>query len=191
MEYSQLRIDHVHSLEHYSRIRDDFRKSVLAHQKKRRVQLSEDLVLCFEDHLTVQYQVQEILRAARIFERELVKAELDAYTPLIPTGGEAKATLMLQSPEAVSHPEIGECVWLQLAGARKITASSDYKSSGCAAMQWLAFEFDDDSIARIEELVGRGKFSFTMGVDDKRFQCQHILSREVCELIVRDVLAVV
>ena len=63
-------------LEDYARERSAFRERVLAHKKHRRVHLGAHLTLLFEDRLTVQYQVQEMLRIERIFEAVAIAEEL-------------------------------------------------------------------------------------------------------------------
>jgi glycogen synthase len=58
------------SLEHYARIRNQFRAEVMAHKKLRRVALGENMMLIFEDEKTIRYQIQEILRIEKTFEEE-------------------------------------------------------------------------------------------------------------------------
>ena len=87
------------SLETYSAERADFRNRVLAHKANRRVEIGPHATLYFEDALTMQYQVQEMLRIERIFEADQIQEELDAYNPLIPDGTNLKATFMLEYPE--------------------------------------------------------------------------------------------
>jgi hypothetical protein len=83
-------------LEDYSRERSAFRTKVIAHKKTRTVHLGAHLTLIFEDRMTVQYQVQEMLRIERIFEAAAIDEELDAYNPLIPDGANLKATLLIE-----------------------------------------------------------------------------------------------
>ncbi|NCT67606.1 MAG: DUF3501 family protein [Rhodanobacteraceae bacterium] len=83
-------------LEDYARERAAFRRRVLAHKQPRTVHLGAHLTLLFEDRLTVQYQVQEMLRIERIFEPDAIADELDAYNPLIPDGHNLKATLLIE-----------------------------------------------------------------------------------------------
>jgi len=83
-------------LEDYSRERSAFRTKVIAHKKNRTVHLGAHLTLIFEDRLTVQYQVQEMLRIERIFEAAAIDEELGAYNPLIPDGANLKATLLIE-----------------------------------------------------------------------------------------------
>jgi hypothetical protein len=84
------------TLEAYARERPRLRGEVLAHKKQRTVHLGEHLTLLFEDRRTVQYQIQEMLRIERIFEPAGIRDELDAYNPLIPDGGNLKATLLIE-----------------------------------------------------------------------------------------------
>jgi len=83
-------------LEDYARERAAFRARVLAHKKPRTIHLGAHLTLVFEDRLTVQYQVQEMLRIERIFEADGIADELAAYNPLVPDGGNLKATLLIE-----------------------------------------------------------------------------------------------
>ena len=94
--------DDLLSLEAYDRVRPEFRRRAIDHQKRRRVALGPDVTVAFEDRLTVQYQIQEMLRIERIFEREGVLAELEAYNPLVPDGTGLTATMMIELPD----PEI-------------------------------------------------------------------------------------
>ena len=91
--------DDLYSLEQYSDIRNEFRDQVLQHKRNRRVALGTNAALYFEDRLTMQYQVQEMLRIERIFEAAGINDELEAYNPLIPDGSNWKATFMVEFPD--------------------------------------------------------------------------------------------
>jgi hypothetical protein len=86
----------LYSLEQYARIRPEFRAQVIEHKRQRRLALGPHATLHFEDTLTMQYQVQEMLRLERIFEPEAIQEELDVYNPLVPDGSNWKATFMLE-----------------------------------------------------------------------------------------------
>ena len=94
-----IRRESLLSLEAYAKQRSQFRAKVMEHKKRRTVHLGGNLTLQFEDELTVRYQVQEMLRIERIFEEEGIRHELDAYNPLVPDGGNWKATMMIEYPE--------------------------------------------------------------------------------------------
>lgn len=117
----------LYSLEQYARIRPEFRARVMAHKKNRRVALGDHAALYFEDALTMQYQVQEMLRLERIFEPELIQEELDVYNPLIPDGSNWKATFMLEYPNEAERRAalarlvgIEDTVWVRVDGFDKV-----------------------------------------------------------------------
>ena len=91
-----LRHEDLFSLEKYARVRPEFRAKVIAHKKNRQLPIGAHATLYFEDALTMQYQVQEMLRLERMFEPELIQEELDVYNPLIPDGHNWKATFMVE-----------------------------------------------------------------------------------------------
>jgi hypothetical protein len=120
------------SLEQYARQRSDFRAKVLEHKKRRQVALGPNATLYFEDRLTIQYQVQEMLRIERIFEPAGIDEELSAYNPLIPDGSNWKATFMLEYPDVEQRKRelarligVEDKVWVQVEGHDKVYAIAD------------------------------------------------------------------
>jgi hypothetical protein len=101
--YEKLTAEDLYSLEQYSKQRPTFRPQVLQHKKRRTLQVGPNATFVFEDRLTVQYQVQEMLRIERIFESEGIADELGAYNPLIPDGSNWKATLLIEYPDPVER----------------------------------------------------------------------------------------
>ena len=87
------------TLEAYAKARDEFRARVMAHKRNRTVHMGEHVTLLFEDELTMRYQIQEMLRAERIFEEDGIAGELEAYNPLVPDGSNWKATMLIAYPE--------------------------------------------------------------------------------------------
>ena len=92
----KLAVPDLMSLERYSRERPEFRTRVIAHKRDRQVNVGPNTMWLFEDRLTVQYQVQEMLRTERIFEAEGIAEELAAYNPLIPDGSNWKVTFLIE-----------------------------------------------------------------------------------------------
>ena len=84
------------SLEAYAKARPEFRAKAMAHKRLRSVHIGDHITLLFEDELTLRYQIQEMLRIEKTFEEAGIQDELDAYNPLIPTGREFKATMMIE-----------------------------------------------------------------------------------------------
>ena len=87
------------SLEAYSKYRKAHKAEVMAHRKLRSVRLGENINLQFESETTIRYQIQEMLRIEKIFEEEGILQEIEAYAPLMPDGGNWKATMLLEYPD--------------------------------------------------------------------------------------------
>ena len=120
------------SLEAYDERRNDFRRQVMAHKKNRELVLGPNLRLCFEDRMTIQYQIQEMLRIEKIFDAAGIEEELGAYNPLIPDGDNWKATMMLEYVDVAERQRqvveligIENRVWLQVDGFDPITPIAD------------------------------------------------------------------
>jgi hypothetical protein len=120
------------TLEQYARQRADFRAKVLKHKKARQLAVGPNTMWSFEDRLTVQYQVQEMLRIERIFEPEGIAEELGAYNPLIPDGRNWKVTLLIEFPDADERKVqlaklrgVEDRCWVQVAGHDRVFAIAD------------------------------------------------------------------
>src|SRR5574338_671639 len=129
---AKLRPEDLFSLEQYSKQRAEFRPRVIAHKKARTVQCGPNATWLFEDRLTVQYQVQEMLRIERIFESEGIADELAAYNPLIPDGTNWKATLLVEFPDPEERREalqrlkgIEDRSWVRVTGHERVFAIAD------------------------------------------------------------------
>jgi len=168
------------SLERYSRERNEFRARVIAHKRNRQVAIGPNTMWLFEDRLTVQYQVQEMLRTERIFEAEGIAEELAAYNPLIPDGRNWKATLLIEYPdEEVRRVQlerlkgIEDRCYVQIEGFDRLYAiadedlerENDVKTS---AVHFLRFELGDD----MAEALKSGA-ALSAGIDHPAYQ--HVL----------------
>jgi hypothetical protein len=129
---NKLTRDDLFSLEKYAEVRPEFRARVMAHKKNRQLPIGPNATLYFEDALTMRYQIQEMLRAERIFEASGIQDELDAYNPLIPDGSNWKATFMMEYPDEEERRQqlqkligIERHVWAQIADFARITPVAD------------------------------------------------------------------
>jgi hypothetical protein len=165
------------SLEQYSRQRAAFRERVLAHKRNRHLAIGPNMMWLFEDRLTIQYQVQEMLRAERIFAAEGIEEELGAYNPLIPDGSNWKVTLLIEFPNpeerqaqlAVLRGVEDRC-WVQVDGHAKTFAIADEdldreNDEKTSAVHFLRFELDAAAIASLKEGA-----SLSVGVDHERYR---------------------
>jgi hypothetical protein len=153
----------LYSLEEYSRIRPEFRAKVIEHKKNRRVDIGEHAALYFEDSLTMQYQVQEMLRIEKIFEHEGIQEELDVYNPLIPDGLNWKATFMMEYDDvderrAALAELIGveKALWVQVDGFDKVRpiANEDLEretEDKTSAVHFVRFELSPEMVAAAKQ----------------------------------------
>lgn len=151
----KLKVADLLSLEQYHKERPRLRAEVLAHKKHRQAALGPNLTLYFEDRLTMRYQVQEMLRAERIFEAEAIAEELTAYNPLIPDGSNLKATMMLEYPDVAERRAalerlrgVENGVYLEVASLGRVFAVADEDlersdATKTSAVHFLRFELDE------------------------------------------------
>ena len=149
------------SLEQYSQARKEFRTKVLEHKRNRVLTVGPNTSWSFEDRLTIQYQVQEMLRVERIFESAGIQDELDAYNPLIPDGTNWKATFLIEYPDAEERrlkltrlKGIEDRCWVQVAGFDPVHAVADEdlereNDEKTSAVHFLRFELTPAMIAAV------------------------------------------
>lgn len=166
----------LYSLEDYAEARNAFRSRVMAHKKNRQLAIGPHATLYFEDRLTMQYQIQEMLRAERIFEPAAIQEELDAYNPLIPDGRNWKATFMIEYTDADERRRelakligIENQVWVQVADFARVTpiADEDLERSTeqkTSSVHFLRFELDENMAAAV-----KGGAAVSAGIDHPHY----------------------
>ncbi len=150
------------SLEEYADKRSDFKSKVIAHKQYRQLPIGPNATVYFEDNLTIQYQIQEMLRIERIFEAAAIEEELATYNPLIPDGSNWKATLMIEFTDETERRValakmrgIEDSIWMQVEGHDKITpfANEDMERTNAdktSAVHFLRFELDQEMITSLK-----------------------------------------
>ena len=181
------------SLEAYARERRAFRARVIEHKKRRTLRLGENLTLLFEDELTIRYQVQEMLRIERIFEEDGIQHELDAYNPLVPDGGNWKATMLLEYPDADERRRmlarlrgIERRVWAEVEGCARVGAVADEdlereNDEKTSAVHFLRFELDPAMRARL-----RGGAALRFGVEHPEYRASAAAPAELRDALIGD-----
>ncbi len=150
------------SLEEYAIKRATFRSQVMQHKKNRQVALGPNTTLYFEDRLTVQYQIQEMLRIEKVFESAGIEEELSAYNPMVPDGCNWKATFMIEYTDPIVRAAqlekmigIEDLVWAQIEGFEKVWAISDEdlersNDTKTSSVHFMRFELTADMIAALK-----------------------------------------
>lgn len=180
---SPLTHDQLFSLEQYARARKDFRAKVIAHKKNRIVAVGAHATLHFEDRLTMQYQVQEMLRLERMFEPEAIQEELDVYNPLIPDGSNWKATFMLEFPDEAERRVqlarligIEKAVWVQVADFARVQpfANEDLDretEDKTASVHFLRFELSPEMCRAVKNGA-----AIRVGIDHPNYRAETTLA---------------
>lgn len=189
----KLQRDELMPLERYASERADFRIRVIAHKRARTLHLGRHATLLFEDRLTVQYQVQEMLRIERIFEPAGIQDELDAYNPLVPDGSNLKATMLFEYEdeterrrELASLGGIERHVFAQVDGFESIPVHADEDmdrsdDTKTSAVHFLRFEFSATGIAAL-----RDGAALHFGIDDPRMPLRETVAPALLAALIRD-----
>ena len=188
----KLEISNLLSLEEYDSERENLKKDVINHKKNRTVSIGDNIVLIFEDFKTIKYQVQEMLRIEKIFKKDEIQEEIDAYNPLIPDGTNLKATMLIMYPDVeirrqmlLKLHDIENNIWISV-GQKKVIAfadedldrSTDEKTS---AVHFLRFQFTHDEVT---EFLSSDKI--VVGVNHKEYDKEVILDKAVKESLEKD-----
>ena len=187
----------LYTLEKYAEIRSDFRAGVMAHKKARRLALGANANLYFEDRLTIQYQVQEMLRIEKIFERDAIEEELAAYNPLIPDGRNWKATFMLEYDDPAERSDmlaklvgVEDCVWMRVGAGSVITPVCDEdleRATGdkTSSVHFMRFELSPEDISALRQGA-----EISAGISHAEYTCQVApVPAEIRESLIRDLAA--
>jgi Protein of unknown function (DUF3501) len=174
---NKLSVGDLFSLERYARERATFRAKVLEHKRARQLAVGPNTTWLFEDRLTVQYQVQEMLRTERIFEPEGIEEELDSYNPLIPDGQNWKVTLLIEFPDEQERRRelsklkgIEDRCWVQVSGQERVFAIADEdlereNDEKTSSVHFLRFELTAPMIASL-----RAGAAVAAGVDHDHYR---------------------
>lgn len=158
MNAHHLTPDDLMSLEDYSQARVEFRKKSISHKRLRTVHVGPHVTLLFEDRLTMQYQLQEVLRVEKIFEQADITEELSAYNPLIPDGSNWKATMLIEYEDEQERrrelnrlTDIEDKVWVQVADGHRVYAIADEdmereRGEKTSSVHFLRFELDAEMV---------------------------------------------
>jgi hypothetical protein len=181
------------NLEAYHDQRAEMRRVVLAHKANRKVFIGAHAGLYFEDRLTVQYQIQEMLRVERIFASAAIEEELEAYNPLIPDGDNLKATFMLEYEDVAERQlalaqlrGVEHRVWLEVAGHERVFGIADEDleradEDKTSAVHFLRFQLEPAAIAAFKQGA-----VVKFGIDHDAYRAEVVLSSGVREALAAD-----
>ncbi|MEY8210619.1 MAG: DUF3501 family protein [Gammaproteobacteria bacterium] len=189
----KLVIQDLYSPEDYSKIRESFRREILAHKSSRSIAIGNHVRLLFEDRMTIQYQIQEMLRVEKIFEEQAIQDELDTYNPLIPDGNNWKVTMLIEYPEPEQRQKalsllvgIENLVWVKIGDSDKVFAIADEDldrstTDKTSSVHFLRFELPSTQAKNLDKSV-----PITIGIDHNNYQHQTDICKTTKASIIED-----
>ena len=189
----KLTIKDLLSLENYDLKRDEIKNKLLEHKKNRSVLIGNHIVLLFEDYETIKYQVQEMLRIEKIFNKDEIQSEIDAYSALIPDGKNFKATMLIMYTDIDERRvmlqklhDIENKIWISVNDSKKIYAISDEdlersKDDKTSAVHFLRFQLDEFSINNFKK-----SYKVSLGSDHSDYKELTEVSKESIDSLRKD-----
>jgi hypothetical protein len=143
----------IQSRADYEKGREQFRRSVMAQKDSRRVHVGDYLTFLFENHDTVLYQIQEMIRAEGTSSESEIQHEIDTYNELLGDKGEIGCTLLIEIEDAARRPELlarwlnlPDTIYVATAAGKRIPAQFDARQVGegrISSVQYLKFSVGD------------------------------------------------
>ena len=138
----------------YEKAREAFRRRIIELKKNRRAPVGPMVTFVFENHDTVLFQIQEMMRVERIVNDDAIQHEIDTYNQILPGENELAATMLIELPNAARiRDEItkfygantGDVTYLQV-GNERLPGVFDAGQSDdrrISAVQYVRFRFND------------------------------------------------
>lgn len=143
----------------YERIRNDFRRRIIELKKQRRLAAGPQVTLVFENHDTVLFQIQEMMRAERLVDDAAIQYEIDTYNQLLPGPNELAATMLIEIQDQSRIRETitkfigvntGDHTWLQIGDERLpgMFEAGQSEEGKISAVQYVRFSFTDEQVRK-------------------------------------------
>ena len=133
----------------YSERRDSLRSKIMAEKDRRRVHVGKYLTFLFENHDTIWYQIQEMMRAEQIVKEADINHEIDTYNELVSANGSLGCSLLIEIDDIKIRQEklskwlkLPEKIYLTLESGEKVNAQYDKRQIGLdrlSSVQYLRF----------------------------------------------------
>ena len=185
-------LDEILGPERYERERDERRRRIIALKRERRVTVGDAITFVFENHATVLFQIQEMLRAERITDLDKVRFEVEVYNGLIPDDGELSSTMFIEitehariRAELVRLIGIDKAVSLQLGDQFTIPAVFEAGRSteeNLSAVQYVRFPLSSEAQSALRE----GQLAAALVIDHPHYHARTVLAPAVRQALAAD-----
>ena len=185
--------DSLMTLEAYAKIRQSAKADFIAHRKLRTVQLGEHMSIQFEDERTIRRQIQEMLHIEKIFDEAGINGEIEAYAPLVPSGTNWKATMLIEYPDAHERKRelarligVEDRLFVEVEGHVRVYAIADEdldRENGekTSAVHFVRFEFGKSRRDAV-----RAGASVKLGCDHTNYPAHVVISPETLASLAGD-----
>lgn len=178
----------------YEKARPEFRRHVIALKEHRRVGVGPYFTFLFENHDTVRYQIQEMMRVERIVDERAIEHEIETYNALVPAPGSLSATLLLEYEDrdlrAAALPGllgVEKHVWLECGDLGRVPGDFDPHQIGderVSSVQYVQFKLPPAHAMHWKALGMGGKLKLV--VDHPRYQHEAVIPPQVAEALAKD-----
>jgi hypothetical protein len=181
------------TLEAYAKIRKSAKPDFINHRRLRTVHLGEHVSVQFEDERTIRRQIQEMLHIEKIFDEDGIQSEIDAYAALVPDGGNWKATMMIEYPDAHERKcelarliGVEDRLFVEVEGHARVYAIADEdldreNAEKTSAVHFVRFEFGK----AMREAVRAGA-SVKLGCDHTNYPAHTVIAPETLASLAGD-----
>jgi hypothetical protein len=185
--------DSLMTLEAYSKYRKEHKAQIMAHRQLRSVHLGEHINVQFESETSIRYQIQEMLRLEKIFEREGIEQEIEAYAPLLPDGSNWKATMMIEYPDVNERKRelarligVEDHLFVEVEGHARVYAIADEdmdreNDEKTSAVHFVRFELSPAMRAAV-----KAGASVKLGCDHTHYPAHVMISAETLASLASD-----
>jgi hypothetical protein len=189
----KLKLTDLMNIYEYEKIRDQYRKNIIKYKSERRINLGPNILITFENRKTMKYQVQEMMRAERMVDDEIIQQELDVYNALLPDQNELSATLFIEIADETKIRELlHKFIGLTENQALHIRINNDKiigvfeagreEEDKISSVHYIFFKLTQEQITRLQT----GNSEFIIGIDYKDYQYERAISKVESENILND-----
>ena len=181
------------TLEAYAKIRKSAKPEFIVHRRLRTVHLGEHISVQFEDERTIRRQIQEMLHIEKIFDEDGIQSEIDAYAALVPDGGNWKATMMIEYPDAHERKRelarligVEDRLFVEVEGHARVYAIADEdldreNEEKTSAVHFVRFEF-----GKVMREAVRAGASVKLGCDHTNYPAHTVIAPETLASLAGD-----
>lgn len=151
------RVDRSEILDYvtYGEQRDAIRAAALRAKSVRRILVGQYFTFLFENHETVRYQVQEMMRLEQIVKEDDILHELETYNELLHPPGKLGCTLLIGIDDEAERDAklqewmgLNEHIYAKMPDGSRITPDWDPRQVGdtrLSSVQYLSFTLGDEA----------------------------------------------